>query len=106
VLTLSGTFGELLDYVVFGDWIFFGLIAATIFRYRQWDSRAEPAGSGAVGEHGYRAPLYPVLRALFVATCAYVVVSSIASNPLNALIGAGLILLGAPVFARYRRGRN
>jgi APA family basic amino acid/polyamine antiporter len=59
-----------------------------------------------VGEHGYRAPLYPVLRALFVATCAYVVVSSIASNPLNALIGAGLILLGAPVFARYRRGRN
>jgi len=106
VLTLSGTYGQLLDYVVFGDWIFFGLIAATIFRYRRRDARGEPAGTEAAGVSRYRAPLYPVLPALFVATCAYVVVSSVASNPLNALMGAGLILLGVPVFAWYRRARN
>lgn len=34
VLSLSGTYGDLLDYVVFGDWIFFGLVAMTLFVYR------------------------------------------------------------------------
>lgn len=102
VLTLSGTYGQLLDYVIFGDWIFFGLIAATIFRYRALDT---PKGrrEGREGVSGYRVPLYPVLPALFVTTCVYVVVSSIASNPANALIGAGLIALGVPVFLWHRR---
>jgi APA family basic amino acid/polyamine antiporter len=98
VLTLSGTYGQLLDYTVFGDWIFFGLIAATLFRYRSRDTMA-----GAVQWTGYRAPLYPVLPALFVLVCGYVVASSIASNPRNALIGAGLIGLGVPIFAWQRR---
>jgi APA family basic amino acid/polyamine antiporter len=102
VLTLSGTYGQLLDYTVFGDWIFFGLIVATIFRYRAQDRHA-PVGEGRGGSPGYRAPLYPLLPALFVVTCAYVVTSSIASNPLNALIGTGLIALGVPVFLWYRR---
>jgi basic amino acid/polyamine antiporter, APA family len=31
ILTMSGTYGQLLDYVTFGDWIFFGLTAATLF---------------------------------------------------------------------------
>lgn len=101
VLTLSGTYGQLLDYTVFGDWIFFGLIAATIFRYRAQDRRE--TGAGDERPTGYRAPLYPFLPALFVLSCAYTVISSIASNPLNALIGTGLIALGVPVFLWYRR---
>ena len=36
-LAVSGTYGQLLDYVVFGDWIFFGLIVATVFAYRRRD---------------------------------------------------------------------
>ena len=74
VLTLSGTYGQLLDYVVFGDWIFFGLIAATLFRFRARDRR-EPGHDSA--RRTYRAPFYPVLPALFVITCGYVVVSSV-----------------------------
>jgi APA family basic amino acid/polyamine antiporter len=35
VLALSGTFNELLTYVVFGGWMFYGLAAATIFVYRK-----------------------------------------------------------------------
>ena len=38
VLTWSGTYGQLLDYTVFGDWIFFALITATIFVYRRHDT--------------------------------------------------------------------
>ncbi|HEY8258149.1 MAG TPA: amino acid permease [Gemmatimonadales bacterium] len=100
VLTLSGTYGQLLDYTVFGDWIFFGLIAATLFRYRSRDRNAPDTRW-----RGYRAPFYPVLPGLFVLTCGYVVASSIASNPSNALIGAGLIGAGIPAFL-WRRARG
>jgi basic amino acid/polyamine antiporter, APA family len=103
VLTLSGTYGQLLDYTVFGDWIFFGMIAATLFRYRSRDRGEKLPVHSEEGRAGYRAPLYPVLPGLFVLVCGYVVLSSIVSNPTNALIGGGLIALGVPVFLWHRR---
>jgi len=98
VLVLSGTYGQLLDYVVFADWIFFGLIAATIFGYRRRDAQSpyEPAKT-------YRAPGYPLLPALFVITAAFVVGSAIWSNPRNAMLGVVLIALGIPAFLFWRR---
>ena len=97
-LTLSSTYGKLIDYVVFGDWIFFGAAAATLFVFR----RRDPT------HLGFRAPGYPVTPALFVLAAAYVVVSAVASNPKNAAIGAGLLALGVPVFAfsRWRGGAD
>ena len=95
-LALSGTYGQLLDYVVFGDWIFFGLIVATVFAYRRRD-----AATG-VTPKVFRMPGYPVLPALFVMIAAYVVVSAIWSNPRNALLGALLIALGVPAFLFWR----
>jgi APA family basic amino acid/polyamine antiporter len=96
-LALSGTYGQLLDYVVFGDWIFFGLIVATIFAYRRRD-----AATG-ITPAVFRMPGYPVLPGLFVMIAAYVVVSAIWSNPRNALLGALLIALGVPAFLFWRR---
>lgn len=97
-LVLSGTYGQLLDYVVFGDWIFFGLIVATIFGYRRRDAESpyEPPKA-------YRAPGYPLLPALFVITAAFVVASVIWSNPRNAMLGVVLIALGIPAFLFWRR---
>jgi APA family basic amino acid/polyamine antiporter len=97
-LVLSGTYGQLLDYVVFGDWIFFGLIVATIFGYRRRDV---VLGSGASPR--YRAPGYPLLPALFVITAAFVVASAIWSNPRNAALGVVLIAAGIPAFLFWRR---
>jgi APA family basic amino acid/polyamine antiporter len=93
LLVLSGTYGQLLDYVVFGDWIFFGASVATLFVYRRREGAPER----------FRTPLYPALPALFVLAAVYVVASSVASNPKNAAIGAGLILIGVPVFVFWRR---
>lgn len=91
-LTLTGTYGQLLDYVVFGDWIFFGLVAATLFVFRRREAEAP-----------FQAPMHPWLPLLFCAAAAYAVASAVASNPRNALAGAALILLGLPVYAWWRR---
>ena len=113
VLTLTGTFGDLVDYVTFGDWIFFGLCAAALFIYRTRErgagSREQRAGSSSAHSSllpaPFRVPGYPYTVALFVLAAAFVVVSSIASNPRNAAIGAGLIALGVPAFLYWRSKR-
>jgi APA family basic amino acid/polyamine antiporter len=94
VLAGSNTYGALLDYVVFGDWIFFGATVATLFVFRS----RERAKTDAEDTGGYRLPGYPIVPALFVMAAAYVVVGSILSNPVNAAIGGGLIVSGLPVY--------
>ncbi len=109
VLTLSGTYGQLLDYVVFGDWIFFGLIVSTLFVYR-WRDAHEAAPAAVAGAEvvssdrpTFRVPAHPLLPTAFGAAAAFVVVSSIASNPRNAAYGAVLIVAGIPVYLAWRR---
>lgn len=98
-LLLTGTYGQLLDYVVFADWIFFGATAASLFVLRARDARS--------GSHpAVRVPLHPWTTLLFVAAALYVVFGSIRSNPTNALYGAGLIALGFPVFLYWRSKNN
>jgi APA family basic amino acid/polyamine antiporter len=98
VLTLTGTFAQLVDYVSFGDWIFFGLTVAGLYRLR-----ARDAGAGATTAAGFRVPGYPWTPAIFVLAAILVVASSIRANPRNAAIGTGLLLLGVPVYLWWRR---
>jgi len=98
VLLLSGTYGQLLDYVVFADWIFFGSTAASLFVLRARDE-ANGVRSPVVS------PLHPVGTLVFVAAALYVVIGSIQSNPGNAARGAGLLLLGVPVYLYWNRQR-
>jgi len=95
-LVFSGSYGQLLDYVVFSDWIFFGLIASTLFVFR----RREPTTPLT-----FRVPLYPWSVVLFLAAAVYVVAGSVASNPGNAIRGTLLLASGVPVF-RYWRHRT
>lgn len=92
VLILSGSYSQLLDYTVFGDWIFFGLVAATLFYYRSLEDSRE----------GYRMPGYPLLPLLFILAAAFAVVSSVVSNLLNAAVGTGLILAGVPIYLYWK----
>jgi APA family basic amino acid/polyamine antiporter len=97
-LTLSGSYGQLLDYVVFGDWIFFGLTVTTLFFYRR---RGAPPEGSAAFVWGY-----PVTPLLFILVAAFAVWSSIVSNPWNAAIGGGLITAGIPVYFYWSRARR
>ena len=102
LLTLTGSYGQLLDYVVFGDWIFFGLVVSTLFVYRRRDRMRAPTGADGAAATGYRGWGYPVTPALFVLAAVYVVASSVASNPGNAAIGAFLLVLGIPVYLFWK----
>lgn len=107
LLALSGTYAQLLDWVVFGDWIFFGLIASTLFVYRARDGRDGGGGGGASGAGTFRIPAHPLVPGLFVAAALFVVYSSVLSNPRNAVYGTLLIGAGAPAFLAWsRRNRS
>ncbi len=98
-LALSGSFSQLVDYVAFADWVFFGLTVAALFVYRARDraaGRTAPPGA-------FRVPGYPWTPAAFVAAAMLVVVSSVLATPRNALVGSGLLVLGVPVFWYWSR---
>jgi APA family basic amino acid/polyamine antiporter len=94
VLLYSGTYGQLLDWVVFADWIFFGLAAAALFVLRKRD------GDRPIS---FKAPLHPWSTLLFIAAACYVMIGSITSNPGNAIRGTILLLAGVPVFLFWRK---
>jgi APA family basic amino acid/polyamine antiporter len=94
VLAASGTFEQLLTYVVFVAWIFYALGGIAIFVYR----RREP---NAV--RPFRTPGYPFTPLLFVASAAAIVINTIVSQPVRAAIGIAIVLLGVPAFYLWRR---
>lgn len=88
------TYAKLLHYVVFADWIFFGLTALALFGYRR---------QGRPG--GFRTPGYPLVPAAFALVALAMVVGTVAQQPDDALRGLGLILTGVPVFLWWRKTR-
>jgi len=96
-LALSGSYDALTNYVVFADWIFFGLTVLTVLMFR----RSLPLSKRPAG--AYRAPGYPVVQIAFVVIAAAVVASVIGAAPGAAAKGAALIALGIPVYYWYAR---
>ena len=97
VLAMTGTYGQLLNYVVFADWIFFGLTVATVLIFR----RRMPVGTRLADT--FESPGYPLVPTAFCATAAAVVFSVIYADPSAAARGAALLAAGIPVFLWYRR---
>jgi basic amino acid/polyamine antiporter, APA family len=98
VLTMTGRYGDLLDYVVFGDWIFFAAVASTVFVFRARERTGQESSSLR-----FRMPGFPILPLGFILAATYVVLGSVASNPANAVKGTVLMLLGVPVFLYWQR---
>lgn len=93
VLAVTGTFEQLLTYVVFIGWIFYALAAASIFVYRKRMPDAE---------RPYRVPFYPFTPLLFIAAAAALVINTVATQPVLAAIGFGIVLTGAPAYLIWR----
>jgi APA family basic amino acid/polyamine antiporter len=96
VLAATGTFEQLLTYVVFVGWIFYALGAGAVFVLR----RRQPEV-----ERPFRVPAYPWTPALFVAASAAIVLNTLATRPYEAIAGLGVVALGAPAFLVWRTRR-
>jgi APA family basic amino acid/polyamine antiporter len=95
VVAATGTFEQLLTYVVFVGWAFYALAAASIFVYRKRNTARSAS---------YRVPGYPWTPLVFIATVAAVVVNTILAQPVRAAIGIGVVLTGAPAYLIWRKG--
>ena len=93
VLAVSGTFEQLLTYVVFTGWIFYGLGGLAVMQLR----RTEP---NAV--RPFRVPGYPVTPLLFVASAALLVGNTVVAQPDRAAAGIVAMLVGTPAFYLWR----
>ena len=97
ILSLAGNFTELLTYVVFCGWIFYGLAAATIFVYRKRLPDAQLP---------YRVPGYPLTPLLFIIAAIVLVANTLVNNlrehPKQTMYALGSIVLGFPVYFIWR----
>src|SRR5947209_442423 len=106
VIAVSGTYEQILNYVVSVDFIWFGLTAASLFVFRSHlQARGKDVDeSDAVGDSrvGFRVPGHPFTTALFVAACALIVAATIYKYPSNSAVGLGLLASGVPVYFLWR----
>jgi basic amino acid/polyamine antiporter, APA family len=98
VVALSGRYEQILSYVVFADWIFFGLSASCLFVLR---GRIRGPGTDAAGA---LVPGHPFTTVAFVIVSALVVVNTVYRYPLNSAAGFVMIAAGIPAFFLWRRG--
>jgi APA family basic amino acid/polyamine antiporter len=97
VLALSGSYDTLTDYVIFVNWIFFGLVIASVFFIRKRVPQVE--GS-------YRAWGYPVVPLLFLLTTGWLLISTLITSPTRSIIGLALVALGLPVYHFLSRSQK
>lgn len=97
LLSLSGTFEQLLRYVVFGHWIFMGLaVAAVVILRKKRPDLPRP----------YRTLGYPVTPALFVLAALFVTVNALIGAFWNSFAGLLIIALGIPAYLYWNKKRG
>jgi APA family basic amino acid/polyamine antiporter len=94
VLTLSGTYSDLLDYVIFAALLFYVLTAGAVFVLR----RKRPHMP-----RPYRAVGYPVVPAAYMALSALIMIDLLVVKPRYTWPGLLIVATGIPVFLWWRR---
>ena len=94
LLCLSGSYGQLLDYVIFAVLVFYILTIIGLFVLR----RTRPDAP-----RPYRAFGYPVLPAVYIAMAAWICIVLLRYKPQYTWPGLVLVLLGVPVYLVWKR---
>jgi APA family basic amino acid/polyamine antiporter len=94
LLCLSGSYGDLLDYVVFAVLLFYILTIAGIFMLRKTKPDAE---------RPYKAIGYPVLPALYIVLAAAICIDLLIFKPNYTYPGLFIVLLGVPVYFLWKK---
>lgn len=94
LLTCSGTYQQLYTYVIFAIFLFHAATGIAVFVLRR--HRPEIP-------RPFRVPGYPWVPLLFVGTSVFFVVNTLLEAPRESLVGLGLLALGVPAYAYWRR---
>jgi basic amino acid/polyamine antiporter, APA family len=94
VLCLSGTYGQLLDYVVATVLLFYILTILAIFLLRKRRPDLE---------RPYRAFGYPVIPALYIGIVFLIMLNLAVFKPMYTWPGLGIVVLGVPVYFLWKR---
>lgn len=94
ILTFSGTFNQLITYIIFASWIFYGMSAGAVIILRKKKPDME---------RPYQIPFYPWIPIIFILFAIFLTVNTILEAPRDAAIGAGLILAGLPLYYYWKK---
>ena len=94
ILCISGSYGQLLDYIVFAVLVFYILTIAGLFVLRRTHPEAE---------RPYRAVGYPILPAIYIVMALFIDVVLLRYKPQYTWPGLIIVLLGIPVYFAWSR---
>jgi len=99
LLCLTGTYGQLLNYVIFAALVFYAATTVGLFRLRVKRPDAE---------RPYKVVGYPVLPALYIALTSAIAIALLISDKTRSEAVSGLVLvaLGVPVYFLWRKAES
>ncbi|PWT98407.1 MAG: hypothetical protein C5B51_29380 [Terriglobia bacterium] len=97
ILTVSGSYAQLMSYALITFWIFYGMTAAGLILLRQRNPDAH---------RPYRMFGYPVTAILFLFVAAGIVISACITSPGPSVAGIVIVASGVPAYYFWRLRSN
>ena len=94
ILCVSGSYGQLLDYIIFAALMFYILTVSAVFTLRVKKPDAP---------RPYRAWGYPFVPALYIVLCAVIMLSLLVVKPIYCWPSFIIVLAGIPVYYLWRK---
>jgi APA family basic amino acid/polyamine antiporter len=89
IIAVSGTYGQIVNWVTLPEWLFIMLVAASVFIYRKRDAQLpRPA---------FVVPFHPWSTLLLIVAIITVAIAVVATSPMDSLFG-GIVLVTGLVF--------
>jgi basic amino acid/polyamine antiporter, APA family len=95
IIALSGSYEQIINWVVLPQWLFIGLSAVALFIFRRRDAE-KPVPF-------MRVPGHPYTTGLFILTLAGIFVAEFAIYPRDTMYGIAVLAMGVIVFTAWRR---
>ena len=93
ILTFTGTFNQLITYIIFASWIFYGMSAGAVIILRKKKPDMD---------RPYKTPAYPWIPIIFIFFAIFLTINTIMEAPRDAAIGSGIILAGLPLYYYWK----
>jgi APA family basic amino acid/polyamine antiporter len=92
-LTLSGTFEQLITYVIFVTMIFYIAATASVFTLRKkYPNLSRP----------YKTWGYPLVPLLFIIALSVIVINTLINKPVESIAGLSVVVIGIPVYYYWK----